>query len=72
MTSAPLIKLAVFKLCHHCSFSSQTHLQVGYRLVPLEYGNAVAISYAWGDFDGEKFAIGHGEDDNEVKLCLGQ
>jgi hypothetical protein len=71
MTSAPLIKTAVFKLCF-CRLSSQTHLQVGYTLVPLEYGHPVAISYASGDFDREKVAIGHDEDGNEAKLCLGQ
>ena len=65
-----MIRTARLKLCN-CRFSSYTHLRTYYQYVPLEYGNAVAISYAWGDFDQRDVSIGHDEYGKEVKLCLG-
>ena len=64
------VKVATFKPCN-CSFSSQTHLLVAYKIVDLTYGNAVAISYTWGEFDRRKVILGHDGHGTAVEVCLG-
>ena len=54
-----------------CQSSANTHLLVTRTYVPLEAGNAIAISYTWGEFDRRDVPIGHDESGNEVALNLG-
>ena len=71
MAGHPQVKVATFQPCD-CSFSNETHLLVGYKIVDLVYGNAVAISYTWGEFDCRKVILGHDGHGSVVEVCLGQ
>jgi hypothetical protein len=61
-----------------CTFQSKhlpqpdTHLIVRFRDVVLQNSSAVAISYAWGDFDLQPFDIGHDAEGKTISLTLGQ
>jgi hypothetical protein len=52
-TIAQVVRVVHFNFCpadEGCKFLSGPHLLVSTDTVPLKHGNAVAISYAWGEF----------------------
>ena len=71
MGEIALMKTAKLKLDNR-KFTSDSHIRVYYQYVRLEYGNAVAISYALGDLDRRPITIGHDQHGKEVELCLGK
>jgi len=73
-TKITSIRASKFNLCHQpsCSILSGPHLVIATTLVSLRKDNAVAISYAWGEFARAPRAIGHKADGTVVFLELGQ
>ena len=69
-----MILVSSFQICscHHPNYS-QPHLVVTASTIPLRHENAIAISYAIGDFDRAKHVIGHNADDKNkpIRLELG-
>ena len=66
-----------FEYCKkpNCTFKDPTekHLIVSTRLVDLQKDNAIAISYAWGEFDREERWLGHFEDmETSATMELGE
>lgn len=47
------------------------HLIVRRKRVDIDFGNAIAISYTWGESSRERGEIGHFEDKNIVAMTLG-
>jgi hypothetical protein len=54
-----------------CQFSDHTHLVISTSYAPLETGNAVAISYTWGEFDRHEVSLGHDPDGRQISIVLG-
>ena len=64
---------ATFVLCEDdaCQFAESMHLVVSINYVPLKTGNAIAISYTWGEFDRQEMLLGHDEMGRRVTIVLG-
>jgi hypothetical protein len=64
---------ASFNICNDdaCQCPETMHLLVSTNYVPLETGNAVAISYTWGEFDRHEMLLGHDENGRNVSMVLG-
>lgn len=62
-----------FMFCHSidCQFSDDLHLLISPAFVNLEHGNAIALSYTWGEYEREKRAIGHDSDGTPILMQLG-
>lgn len=62
-TPRPLMIKGVYvQLCHDLDVTSTTEICVSYsrpKHLELKHGNAIAISYTWGDFNRQNQAIGH-------------
>lgn len=58
------VRVASFETCVDvdCTFSSTPHLVITTKHIELKRGNAIAISYTWGDFDRRSRRIGHRAD----------
>lgn len=69
-TIAHSIRVVRFDLCE-CDILDGEHLSVSPDFVPLEHGNAVAISYAWGEFSRRDVVLGHYQDGASVSMTLG-
>lgn len=54
-----------------CDYGPEQHLVVKTKFVDLERGNAVAISYTWGDIARKRRKIGHYTDGSIATLTLG-
>jgi hypothetical protein len=67
-------RVAKFEFCHdnECNFSNELHLIVTTDHVELERGNAVALSYTWGEFHRKSKIIGHQSDGTAVQFELGE
>lgn len=57
------VRVVSFELCRQkscsCSDVPNEHLSIRVSYVEVHYGAATAISYAWGEFNRQKRAIGH-------------
>lgn len=53
-----------------CSYSDSQHLSVEITQIELKRGEAIAISYTWGEFDRKPRAIGHVVENPEVTISL--
>jgi len=58
--------------CEGCELSEALHTRIIYHLVPLQQGNAIALSYTWGEFDRRSIAICHDAAGNAVSMKLGR
>lgn len=73
-SSEPMNVLAAsFTFCDEegCQFAESTHLLVSKSYVPLKTGNAIAISYTWGEFDRHEMLLGHDDAGCKVSMVLG-
>ena len=68
------VQVATIEFCcdGDCSFSEDLHLVVALRTVPLKHGQAIAISYTWGEFNRVYKCIGHTPGGAAVTMQLGE
>ena len=69
--SVSQIRVASFKLCR-CTLLPNFQLAVGYEMVDLAYGNAVAVSYTGGHYNRAAVVVGHNAQKQLIKMNLGQ
>lgn len=65
------VTVAALQFCQ-CTFSADLHLLVTTKSTRLNRGNAVAISYTWGEFNRRDVVLGHDELGTAIKMQLGQ
>lgn len=67
------VLVASFTFCDDeaCQFAESTHPLVSTSYVPLKTGNAIAISFTWGEFDRQEASLGHDATGREVSMFLG-
>lgn len=53
-----------------CSMKSQRHLEIENLDVPLEEGQAKAVSYTWGEFNRRQVPIGHAKDKKRRRITI--
>lgn len=65
-------RVASIHLCKDttCSYTLSPHLAIENLEVPLEEGQATAISYAWGEFNRQQVLVGHSEDEGRRRVTL--